>query len=292
MMCVLCTCNWHDYWKVNVYLAYCHFYIVTAVLQDTSGDRTKSDSKPTDFLLDCPAEMRPILVTFTANRLHDAYPLLHQFDNPHARDYLGYVLFMQRYHAYKFAWVLESDVRFTGPDWGALLNSMLNMAAASLENRTFQQYDSSLAALPTDDIKLPDLVLMRHSKVPAEAPITKESQPRDMEHWRFSNFHGVAVNLWGMSRQYSEILHEHSVEGNGGFVEDFVATMAIEERLSIVSVPPAEFGGHSFHCCIPDGTLYYTDWYVTGECRQFALNHPVKNDNETIWGKAAMKFDS
>ena len=31
-------------------------------------------TRPTDFLLDCPEEFRPILQTFTAKALHDAYP--------------------------------------------------------------------------------------------------------------------------------------------------------------------------------------------------------------------------
>ncbi|KAL0026186.1 hypothetical protein WJX79_010712 [Trebouxia sp. C0005] len=176
-------------------------------------------------------------------------------------------------------------------NWGSLLNSILNMAAASLMGTNFQEFDSSLATLPASDVELPDLVLMRHQEIPHESPITSTDAPRDTEHWKFQNFFKVLVNMWGMSRQYIDILHELSIEGNGGFVEDFVATMAVEEKLSIVSMPYAEYGGRSFHCCIPDGTRYYSDWYLTGECRNYALSHPVKNDNESIWGKTQDHYD-
>lgn len=235
--------------------------------------------------MDVPEEFRLILHTFTATGVHDAYPMLHQYNNPHSRDYLSYLVFLRRYHGYKFAWVLESDVRYTGPDWGGLLNSMLNMAVASLSEESIQLSNNSLTDLPPSHAELPDLVVMHRTKIPTEVPITDKWVPRDTEHWRFHNLEKVLVNLWGMSRQYVDILHEHSVEGNGGYVEDFVATLAIEEKLSIVSMPPAEFGGLSFHCCIPAGTIYYDDWYVSGQCRHYALNHPVKNSNETVWGK-------
>ncbi|KAL0026109.1 hypothetical protein WJX79_000493 [Trebouxia sp. C0005] len=162
-----------------------HFWLLH---QDTSANASDSNARPTNFILDCPEEVRSIVRTFTAATVHGAYPLLHKFDDPHSRDYLTYLTFLRR--------------------------------------------------------------------------------------------------------QYVDILHELSVEGNGGYVEDFVATVAVEENLSIVSMPHAEYGGYSFHCCIPDGTQYYTDWYLTGECRNFALNHPVKNDNESIWGKTQEYFDA
>lgn len=272
-------------WRTQDLLDAWDFLLIVSGLQDSSSNVPDSNARPTNFILDCPEEVRSIVRTFTAATVHGAYPLLHKFDDPHLRDYLTYLTFLHRYPGYKFAWVLESDVRYTGPDWGSLLNSMLNIAAASLMGTNFQDFDSSLATLPASDVELPDLVLMSHQEIPSESPITSKWAPRDIEHWRFQNLIRVLVNLWGMSRQYIDILHELSVEGNGGYVEDFIATMAVEEKLSIVSMPHAEYGGFSFHCCIPDGTRYYTDWYLTGECRNYALNHPVKNDNESIWGK-------
>ena len=143
--------------------------IASGGLQDTSSDAPDSNARPTNFILDCPEEVRSIVRTFTAATVHGAYPLLHKFDDPHLRDYLTYLTFLRRYPGYKFAWVLESDVRYTGPDWGSLLNSMLNIAAASLMGTNFQDFDSSLATLPASDVELPDLVLMSHQEIPSES---------------------------------------------------------------------------------------------------------------------------
>ena len=123
---------------------------------------------------------------------------------------------------------------------------MLNMAAASLMGANFQEFDSSLVTLPASDVELPDLVLMSHQEIPSESPVTSKWAPTDVEHWRFWNLVRVLVNLWGMSRQYIDILHELSKEGNSGYVEDFIATMAVEENLSIVSIPHAEYGASVF----------------------------------------------
>ena len=47
-----------------------------AQLQDTTTETAgnTAGTRPTDFLLDCPEEFRPILQTSTAKTLHDAYP--------------------------------------------------------------------------------------------------------------------------------------------------------------------------------------------------------------------------
>ena len=59
----------------------------------------------------------------------------------------------------------------------------------------------------------------------------------------------------------------------------------------IVSIPFMEFEGQSFHCCTPHGTAYYEQWYLSGKCWPFAIIHPMKNSNESVWGKLADTFN-
>ena len=114
--------------------------------------------------------------------------------------------------------------------------------------------------------------------------------PRDVENWRFANLFGAGVMLVGISRRYVDTLHEHSVEGNGGYVEDFMLTLAVEEKLDIVSMPLALWEGPSIHCCTDFGARYYEDWFLSGERRSAAVIHPQKNSNQTIWGKPQSWF--
>ena len=265
-------------------------------MQDSAGKEASQGAKPTDFDLDCPAEFRAISLTFTAKQIHDAYPLLHLYDKPSAREYLDMSVFMQRYHGYKFAWVLESDMRYTGADWGVFLNSMLNLALTALgtSNSIPEQYTESLSSLPTPDAKLPDLVVMRHGAINDQlilgADITETYKPRDAEHWRFKRMLPGGTTFFGISRLYADILHVYSVDGVGGYIEEFLITLAVEEELDIVSMPFPEFGGAMIHCCIYHGRQYYNHWYLSKECRHPALVHPVKNSNESIWGRGQDRF--
>lgn len=49
------------------------------------------------------------------------------------------------------------------------------------------------------------------------------------------------LQLFGMSRKYSEMIHSYAVEGIGGYIEEFVPSMAKETNLSVVSVPVSMF---------------------------------------------------
>lgn len=259
-------------------------------LQDTTVGRAEASANPTTYILDTPREFRPILQTFTALEVHNEYPLVHVYNEPLSREYLPVSLFFQLSPGYKFAWVVENDVRYTGADWGVLLNTLLNTAAHSLGGRDVAEFHPDLAALPNDSVKLPDLILIGRELVPAEVPMTDQFLPRDVSNWRLRNFRGTFTNLLGMSRLYLDTLHEHSVDGNGGFIEDFVLSLALDEKLDIATVTFPEWGGNSIHCCTRWGTDYYEDWYLSGQCRYFGLVHPVKNDNQTIWGTPASDF--
>ena len=199
--------------------------------------------------------------------------------------------YLRRYSGYRFAWILEYDLRYTGDDWGAFLNAMLNLGSESLAGKEPRsEYTSDLGLPPDPDAQLPDFVLEEHYEIGYNEPLTEEHMPRDIEHWHFANFFFTRVNLIGVSRRYVDILHEHSVEGNGGYVEDFMLTLAIEERLDVVSMPLAMWEGPSIHCCTDFGLRYYEDWFLSGECRSAAVIHPMKNSNQTIWGEPQYWF--
>ena len=255
------------------------------MLQDTVSEESSVHAKPTDLDLDCPQEFQAIMHTFSAKMLHDAYPLLHLYDAPLQREYLGVLVFLRRYEGYKFAWIIEKDVRYTGADWGHFLTGMLNLAIAPLHGQTFAHHNETLIMLPGPDTKVPDFVTMGHATVPFEEPMTESYQPRDTEKWKFNNYVKTMTNIWGASRLYIELLRDHSMDGNGGFIEDFVLTVAVEENLDVVTMPYPDFdGGASINCCGTVADQYYTNWYLSGQCRYPAILHPVKNTDSSIWG--------
>ena len=275
-------------------------------MQDTTGLGPPADARPTDFLLDCPEEVRPILYTFTAEQVHNEYPLLHSYKNPHDRDYLSVSVFLHRYPGYRFAWVIENDVRYTGPSWGAYFNSMLNIAVAAMNGSPYEAYSDELAVAPGLDTKLPDFVDFRESIVPHVRPVDwygtknpKLIRPHDADDFYFKNYIRTWAMAFGMSRRYIDHLHAHSIRGNGGYIEEVLMSLAIEEKLDIVSIPIATWNVrfteadkyHGLDWYTHGGMRYYENWFTGGQCRYFHMIHPMKSRNETVWGRLAKKFD-
>ena len=52
-----------------------------------------------------------------------------------------------------------------------------------------------------------------------------------------------ALQVFGMSKRMGSTLHSYSMEGLGGYVEEFVPTLAKEAGLKVVSVPVPLFIG-------------------------------------------------
>ena len=52
-----------------------------------------------------------------------------------------------------------------------------------------------------------------------------------------------ALQVFGMSRKLGSLMHSYSLEGLGGYIEEFVPTLAKESGLRVVSVPVPLFGG-------------------------------------------------
>ena len=275
-------------------------------MQDTTGLTAPADARPTDFLLDCPEEVRPILYAFTAEQVHKAYPLLHLYDSSHSRDYLPALMFLRRYPGYRFAWVIESDVRYTGTSWGAYFNSLLNIAVAAMNGSPYEAYSDELAVAPGLDIKIPDFVDFRESVVPHVRPVhwdgtedPNQIRPLDADNFRFKHYIRTWAMAFGMSRRYIDRLHAHSIQGSGGSIEEVLLSVAIEEKLDIVSIPSAAWDVQFSEAGKDDGlewytaggTRYYEDWFTSGQCRQYHMIHPMTNSNETVWGPLSERFD-
>ena len=247
------------------------------------------------------------MYTFTAEQIHTAYPLLHKYDYPHARDYLPALVFLRRYPGYKFAWVIENDVRYTGPSWGAYFNSLLNIAVAAMDGSPYEAYSDELAVAPSLDVTLPDFVDFREQIVPHVRPVEwnrtsdnpREIRPNDADNFRFENYIRTFAMAFGMSRRYIDRLHAHSIRGNGGYIEETLMSLAIEEKLNIVSIPSAIWNVQFTEAdkqrgllwCMAGAMRYYEDWFTSGQCRQYHMIHPMKNINETVWGPLSRRFN-
>ena len=253
-------------------------------VQESSMKHEKISDKPLDDLASTPAEFRSILQCFSTQQIRDAYPLLQVDNDPLAREYLSVLYFLQLHQWYDFVWVLESDVRYTGTDWGVFLNSMLNVATATLAGRPHKQFSDSIGRIQYD-FEIPDFIsVSRNRGLPTLRRATSGRAPRDMRNWKLPAMVQEFTFLWGMSRQYINVLHRHSMEGSGGYIEEFLLTLALHENLRVVIMPYTQVLGESWHCCLDAGQMYYEDWFLSNECRLFTLVHPIKNANTSIWG--------
>ena len=236
-------------------------------------------------MADIPVEFHSIVQQFTTKQIHDAYPLLQHNNDPHTREYLSVLYFLQRYQEYDFAWALESDVRYTGKDWGVFLNSMLSIATATLAGQPHQHFSKRLGHIAPYSTTADFISISRNHGLPStHKAITPRRAPRDMRNWRLPTMVQEFAFLWGMSRQYINMLHYHSLEGNGGYIEEFLLTLALHEKLDVVIMPFTQVLGESWHCCLDAGQLYYEDWFLSHSCRVFTLVHPIKNANASVWG--------
>lgn len=50
----------------------------------------------------------------------------------------------------------------------------------------------------------------------------------------------------GLSRKLADTLHLYSMDGMGGFIEEFVPSLAVEADMTVVSIPIREFGDHRY----------------------------------------------
>ena len=264
------------------------------ILQDTITDKDIPATNPTNYTLDCPPEFRSILQSFSASDLHKEYPLVHVHNRPLTREYLPASFFFHRYTGYRFAWLIEDDVRYTGAHWGIMLNTLLHASAGALLDVNITEFHTGLGMCPNKSVQPPDLVILGHryagDEVLEAALVTPESRIRDASQFHLRYFKKANSVFFGISNLYQKLLHHHSVHGNAAYVEDFLLSLALEEKLNVSLVNFADWGGNSISCCGPFGLKYYTNWYIEKDCRYYTLVHPIKNKNESVWGPTLTEF--
>ena len=248
-----------------------------------------------------PPDLRDLLIIWDAEEvfaLYDNIPGLPIFKawTPGSWDYksaLGYIpgtWFMHRFAAYDFAYMLESDVRYTG-DWGNFLTAAINVAIATKAPHWSGVDEGSLlpavtaidvasTELPTSIAGLPDLLNF--------LPIIRS------EKWA-----GTAINItdpkyeslfmmWGGSRRLFQAMHAWSRQGKAIYYESFMPTVAASESLKMVAVQhpiwlSGQTDGHStWHCCTSGARDVYEDWLKFGHCLHSFLLHPIKL-REPVW---------
>ena len=242
------------------------------------------NGNPSHYRLGVPEEFRPILQTFTAQQVHDAFPSLHVFDNSMAREYLAVAMFLRRYPGYDFVWMTEYDARYIGLSWGHYLNSALNIAVATLAGTAVDPADVLLRNLPLSTAKLPD-ILVFSTATHGAGTVTESFKPRDIDKWDFKTMIPIGAVLLGFSKSFYSLLIHHSLQGYGGYLEEYLATLAFEEGLDGVFVSAGTWAGtNPIHCCDLTAVQYYDEFYLRDGCQAYALLHPVKNANISIWG--------
>lgn len=206
---------------------------------------------------------------------------------------LGYIpgtWFMHRFAAYDFAYMLETDVRFSG-DWGHFLTAALNIASANeapdwqgvpdREGRaTFFADRPVPTELPADLTRLPDLLNF--------VPFLRSDKWAERSHNVTETKFESLMMLWGGSRKLFNAMHEWSRQGKAIFYESFMPTVAASYSLKMLSIDHPvywsdEHPGHgSWHCCSLGGSDIYEQWLKSKHCLHPSLLHPVKL-TEATW---------
>ena len=248
-----------------------------------------------------PPDLQDLLIIWDPEEvfaLYDKIPGLPIFQKwmPGFWDYksaLGYIpgtWLMHRFAAYEFAYMLESDVRFTG-DWGDFLTAALNVATAG-EAPDWSQVaeggvipaiaalDLASTELPTSFAGLPDLLNF--------VPIIRSDKWADTAHNITEPKYESLLMMWGGSRRLFQAMHTWSRQGKAVYYESFMPTVAASEGLKMVAVQHPVWlsdqnEGHStWHCCTLGARDVYEDWLKAKHCLHSALLHPVKL-SEPIW---------
>lgn len=257
-----------------------------SLLQDSIGPDPAVDTGPAQFLLAVPEEFRPLLQTFTAEQLHSLYPNAHHYRipgssgyNPQKREYLGPTAFMRRFPLYRFAFVVEYDVRFIGLSWGEFFTSALHIAIRQLVDSDTR---SSILKPKAHRPAFPDLLLFSH-EISGVVPVAIDNGVSNDPQFKFppnSTFKEMAV-IYGMSHKMVQTIHRYSTEGYAGFIEEFLPTVAAHSDVDVVVIPLGEWDETlALHCCTNLNEGMYKEWQSSGLCHPFTILHPVKNSQD------------
>ena len=237
-----------------------------------------------------PEEFRPLLQTFDAQQLHAEFPDAHRYrDRRHWgetdfrwREYLGTSMFLDRFRAYEFAWIVEHDVRYTGKDWGVLLNKLMHISSQALGYHLIGGREENLLSLPAEEAFQPEFIVF--SPVLLAPEVSSAESLMDNSSWVYPTDVKYFVNMYGISRRMNDFLIGQSKLGNGGFAEQFVPSTALHCDVKAVTISLGVwFSEHPMHCCADQIVDIYNSWFATGRALIAMLLHPIKNTNASIW---------
>ncbi|KAK9824725.1 hypothetical protein WJX74_001430 [Apatococcus lobatus] len=186
--------------------------------------------------------------------------------------------FMYDHPGYKFAWVMEYDVRLIG-HWGQFLDAALQLAQWTPKNPWHSADEGSEKSKHTR--------ALAEDPPPTAYPDLVTFWPyEEHEHWIDTRVGMEGPNMyslhmvWGGSRDLFDRMHDYSMQGRTAYYEVFMATIARHHGMKYVSIPHAIWtegaGPESYHCCIAGAPRLYTDWYHGSHCAKLTLVHPVK----------------
>ena len=185
---------------------------------------------------------------------------------------------MYSHPRYKFAWLMEYDVRLIG-HWGDFFDAAFTLARWA-PDQPWQAFDEKLEgpmqrkgiAKDPPEAAYPDLVTFWPHE---EHELWKETRV-GMNGPNMYSLHMV----WGGSRELFNQMHDYSMQGRTAYYEVFMPTIARHHGMKAVSIPHAIWtegaGPESYHCCMSGAPRLYTDWYLGGQCAKLTLVHPVK----------------
>ena len=265
--------------------------IVSLSVQDSLARHEEEMNNPVQFLEFIPEEFRGLIQNFDAQQLHSAFPNVHNYRERSRwgevdyqwREYLGPALFMERFRGYNFTFIVEHDVRYTGKHWGKFLNSCMQIGSRALghKSRLPVREGSTIAKKRQHD---PDFIIFSPDLI---HPVTVVDNPGDLmdnTSWHYPNTLKYFTMMYGMSRKFNQYIVEQSEKGNGGFSEQFLPSVALHEDVKAVSTSLGVWeDSHPLHCCMPQITAIYDNWYLSGKHLCSLLLHPVKNINESVW---------
>lgn len=225
-----------------------------------------------DVLSLLPEDLQPYLHTWRSSMLYQRFPLLDETkahggrwgDGPPLL-YLPIMHFLNSLQQYRFAWVLEADVRYTG-HWGQFLDAALHHAA-----RHGRHPGADTAQCDgIHPCPQPDLVTL----FPVQEHTMKWA---DTMQRMTPPFASSLLMAYGGSKRLFETLHNLTQAGMAGYFETFVPSAAVQAGLVTAVVQHRLYDGHTFHCCTSGAKHFYERWYVhPQQCAPAALLHPVK----------------
>lgn len=252
------------------------------------GQQPLQKINPVDFLTNIPTEFHPFVYSYTAEELHTVYPHSHKYlregnsgYSEERGDYMATALFLRRYSAYEFAFILEFDVRWIG-DWGQFFSSTLHIALQTIREGHLMASKPTKPHL-TFGSHAPDFIMFSDALYDFLPPDGPDNGVRANPQFRFPQAFKEMVSIYGVSQKAVHEIHKNSVLGNAGYIEEFIPTLAAYENLSVVIVPLGEWNNiMALHCCTDKNEAIYNEWLLSKQCHTFTLLHPVKHARTSV----------